>query len=119
MSRQARTRRLLLLAGVLASSMMFTTGSIKADDSNCRDIAMVFARGSGQNPDNLYTDDTQGDDFRRVEPEAYHFFDWQKQYITKHYPHVSFKAVSIHDFPGQCVPSGGQPLKCRGVVDTR
>jgi hypothetical protein len=75
--------------------------SISIDSPVCADLLMVFARGSGQNkltktPSNVFTDT-----FKDAEGESHAFFSQIKTHLDVEYPHITYKPVSIHDFPGK------------------
>lgn len=68
---------------------------------DCKDLLMLFARGSGQNTQNEYTNQPFSDDFQSVERESYAFFSQFKSHIDTEYPNIRYKPVTIHDFPGK------------------
>lgn len=74
--------------------------------TDCTDVAIIFARGSGQNPDHEYIDDPSNEDFAKVEKESYRFFLETKYHLDNRFPLLDYKAVTIHDFPGKYDPVG-------------
>lgn len=80
---------------------------IAAEDAGCTEVAIVFLRGSGQNTQSLYTNEPfNTQTFGKVEKESSTFFNWFKYHLDNEYPHVSYKAISVHDFPGKYDPIG-------------
>lgn len=72
----------------------------------CVDVLLLFARGSGQNKDHFEITRPFGDEFSKFEKESYAFFNWNAQYFNDRYPNITYKAVSLHDFPGKYDPVG-------------
>jgi hypothetical protein len=69
------------------------------DDYDCKNIALVYLRGSGQNPEDLYINNPFSEQtFGQVERESYAFFSDFKQHLDRDYPHVDYKAVTVHHF---------------------
>ena len=106
MLRLERTKASLLVL-LLLSSLFFgfidthrVFAGLKAPDSTeCVDIVLVFTRGSGQNQSHELIDDPLNHDFSDLEPESYAFFNGFKEHLSRDYPHIDYKAVSIHNFP--------------------
>lgn len=66
----------------------------------CADVLIVFNRGSGENPDNLFGNLPFTEDFKKNEAVAGSFFLAFKAKMDSEYPKVTYKAVSVHNFPG-------------------
>jgi hypothetical protein len=95
----------VFILGLILQS--YPPSAVAQDESDCKDISLVFLRGSGQNKDDLYLDNPfDVSSFGQVEKESYSFFNWFKTHLDRDYPHVDYKAVSIHDFPGKYDPVG-------------
>lgn len=76
--------------------------------NECVDVALVFARGSGQNNTHQGLIDPLDEDFFEFEKESYTFFKKHAEHFDDRYPNLTYKAVSIHDFPGKYDPVGYQ-----------
>jgi len=81
--------------------LVFLTSSIAVNvhaEDQCKDILIVFARGSGQNPNNEYLDDLSNPNyFGKKEVQSYTFF----KEISSRLNGVSVEKVSLHDFTGK------------------
>ncbi len=101
--------RLLTVLYIL-SGLSVLHGSVYAEPSNpvfeCKDLLLLFTRGSGQNPDSQFLDFPFEKDFQKAEKESAAFFNQFKTHLDVEYPHVTYKPVSIHDFPGKYDPVG-------------
>jgi hypothetical protein len=69
-------------------------------------VLLVFNRGSGDNPDGLLTGLPFTEDFKKKEAVAGSFFMSFKGKMDKEYPLVTYKAVSVHNFPNLYNPDG-------------
>ena len=67
--------------------------------NGCADVLIVFARGSSDNPNANYLDFPFEKDFRDLEKVGGAFFQAMKNELDTNYPHVTYKAVSVHNFP--------------------
>lgn len=107
--RATRIAQILTITGlvlVMSLPLVFASAA-PVQDGECKDVALVFLRGSGQNKDHLYTDSVlDGRTFGQLEKESYDFFNQNRHYINNNYPHISYKAVSVHDFPSKYNPVG-------------
>lgn len=86
---------------------------VNAEDSNpqCNDLSLIFLRGSGQNREGQYLNDPfRSDTFGDLEKESYAFFNWHKQHLDNKYPHITYNAISVHDFPGKYSDKGYQAV---------
>ena len=94
--------RLFIAASLLLSpANLYINETVRAETSTeCKDLAVVFLRGSAQNATGLYLNTPfNAATFGSVEPEAYSFFNWFKTHLDVEYPHVTYKATSVHNFP--------------------
>ncbi len=105
--------RLLCLHSILLILFVFIFIPNKAnaevianDSTECVNLLLIFARGSGQNSLKEHLRTPFEDNFRIVEKESYHFFNWHKELLQTKYPSVTYKAVTIHDFIGKYDPVG-------------
>jgi hypothetical protein len=89
----------LFLFPVVATVHIVSGEKIPSNSPNCADILFLFARGSSQNQLDLSLDDTYSDAFAREEKEAGVFFQTVKAHLDREYPHVTYKAQSVHNFP--------------------
>jgi hypothetical protein len=80
---------------------VFAESQIELTDSDCKDIALVFLRGSGQNRQALHINTPFDAKLGQYEKESYQFFVDHRAHIDRKYPNITYKAVSIHDFPGK------------------
>lgn len=71
------------------------------DDYQCVDVTLVFNRGSGQNGMHKHLGNKFTDAFQGAEKESYAFFKNHADHFINYYPGISYKAVSVHDFPGK------------------
>jgi hypothetical protein len=83
---------------VIGSLLVFIFGSVNVnalvDNYECKNISVVFLRGSGQNNDSKGLNDTLDSDFfGKFEPQSYAFFDG----INKRTPNVSKEFISFHN----------------------
>lgn len=105
MWRRLRTRKVpLATLGCFLISLVLLQFplDVSAESYECKDLSLVFLRGSGQNGEGQYLNDVfNPNTFGKVEKESYSFFNWFKTHLDAGYPHVDYKAVSIHDFPGK------------------
>ncbi len=95
---------------VFVFSLLAPSRALAVENANCKDVAIIFARGSGQNPTGEFINDPLGDDFRFAEKESYAFFKNHTDHLSNDYPNIPYKAVSIHDFPGKYDPLGYQAV---------
>ncbi len=65
----------------------------------CSDVLIVFARGSSDNPLGQYLDLPFESIFQEKEKVGGAFFREMKTELDNNYPNVTYKAVSIHNFP--------------------
>jgi predicted esterase/PKD repeat protein len=71
--------------------------STKSQDQSCRDVLILFARGSGQNPNGYLANSLSDPDFYKEEPQSYTFFKEISSRITD----VSVEKISLRDFKGR------------------
>ncbi len=68
------------------------------ESSECKDVAIIFARGSGQNLEHNYLNETSNPiTFGRAEPQSFAFFEE----INKRTTGLSVERVSLHNFEGR------------------
>jgi hypothetical protein len=77
-----------------------------SDINNCADVLLVFARGSGDNSGSKFLDEPFSDNFKNVEKVPGTFFQKFRQLLDQNYPHVKYKAVSVHNFPDKYDDNG-------------
>jgi hypothetical protein len=92
-----RNKTFTFLALLFLSISVPLSGIAKGEDSPCKDIAIVFARGSGQNPNHEFLDKPSDERFKDKEPQSYAFFDE----ISKRLTGVSVEKISLHNFEGR------------------
>ncbi len=97
-------RRIFLLVLLALLSVPFikagaTEVSNQAD--SCTDVLLVFARGSGDNNDEKYLNQPFSKLFGDKEKVPGAFFQKFQQLLDQNYPHTTYKAQSIHNFPGK------------------
>jgi len=100
---------LFLLPIVITSTLIFTKTQAKYVSNTkeqCVDLLIVFERGSSQNSNHQYLEEPFGDDFKQIERESGKFFETFKEQLDRDYPHVDYKAVSIHNFPNKYSENG-------------
>jgi hypothetical protein len=86
----------LLFAFLILSQSLFIF-HVKANDV-CSDVAIIFARGSGQNLEHKYLDNPyDGDYFGLAEPQSFIFFEE----IEKRISGLSVERISLHNFGGK------------------
>lgn len=68
------------------------------NNENCFDIIIVFARGSSENKDNLFSNNPFNPDFQDYEATTYSYFQNFKSELDRDYPNVTYKAHSLHNF---------------------
>lgn len=78
---------------------MVSASKISNLDSQCADVLVVFARGSGDNPEASFTSDPFDDKFSDLERVPGEFFQAFQGKMDNEYPKVTYKAVSVHNFP--------------------
>ena len=78
----------------------------KSEDNSCKDVSIIFARGSGQNPNHEFLDKLSDERFRNKEPQSYTFFEE----ISKRLTGVSVERVSLHNFEGKYNQYGYQAI---------
>lgn len=76
-------------------------GEIPNTSEMCADVVLLFTRGSGQNRYKEQVDDPLNPSFKSLEKESYTFFNWHAQRFKDDYPNITYKAISVHDFPGK------------------
>ncbi len=140
-------RRILTIVGVGLLSTLFIFSSVfpnKAQAVNCKDVNLIFARGSSQNlPSNKAPIDNivgwhiengsiiydRGDDFAATEKESAKYFTGIGNRILREYPTLTMQFVSLHDFAGKyndygfrAVPAFGsaaQAFVSKNAIDAR
>lgn len=99
---------LVLIVSFLALKVNAGIISNKSDD--CSDVIILFARGSSSNPNNLNTENPFSKEFEEGIPDPTDsskrigaeevpgaFFRWMETNIRADYPHIDYKAISIHN----------------------
>ncbi|MBI1857025.1 cutinase family protein [Candidatus Saccharibacteria bacterium] len=91
--------------------LLILTASVQAKkvdnwSTECSDVLLIFARGSSSNNAGLNLDEPFEPPFLGSEPEAGTFFQKFQNILDQDYPHVTYKAVSVHDFPNKYSPVG-------------
>ncbi len=93
----------LVLLFLTSMSLAFgpTTNAkeISNDNGQCADIQLVFARGSSSNPNKDYLNRPFIDLFKEKEEVPGAFFQAMQRELDAGYPEVTYKAVSVHNFP--------------------
>lgn len=89
---------------ILAVCFMLLFGGFKLANASvvtngCSDILILFARGSSDNPNSEFLNTPFEQGFRNREQIPGAFFQAMKTNLDRDYPHVTYKAVSIHNFP--------------------
>lgn len=103
--RSTQSKFIIFTSGVVVATCLFainTANGEKIDNwkSDCANLLLISLRGSSQNKSNQYLDDPFGENLTRVEPATTNFFREFKYQLDRDYPHVKYKAQSVHDFPG-------------------
>lgn len=93
------------VACITLSPKLFATGVSNQTDT-CVDVLLVFARGSGQNHNQLHVNEPFGDLFKREENMSGEFFHRVRYLLDQYYPNVTYKAHSVHNFPDKYHPLG-------------
>lgn len=86
----------LCFALIITTLFIYPFATVNAEVS-CRDLAIVFARGSGQNPSGIALDDLTSKDFRDKEAQSYEFFNQ----ISSRLAGLTVEKVTIHNFEGR------------------
>ena len=89
----------LILSSVLLTGVIAKASDIDNSSSTCADVLLVFARGSGSNSTDLYLDKPFDPLFRTKEEVPGSFFQAFQSKMDNEYPLVTYKAVSVHNFP--------------------
>jgi hypothetical protein len=72
---------------------------IKNTENECADILIAFARGSSDNQSHLNLDEPFDNEFFDLEEVPGAFFQAMQRELDAGYPEVTYKAVSVHNFP--------------------
>jgi len=113
-----------LLAGLALLTLLASAvgaREIVNTSDQCSDVLMLFARGSSSNPNGLNTDFPFSEEFQNgmddpenpgkkigAEEIPGSFFRWMEKRIKADYPHVDYKAVSVH-YSGKGYSQNGYP----------
>lgn len=96
-----------ILLSIFLVNKIYAT-NIYNSSNQCSDLVLLFARGSSDNKDNKYINDPFSDDFMSVERVPGAFFQWMEKRIKADYPHIDYKAISIHN-SGNMWSANGYP----------
>lgn len=92
---------LIALALLLVPFVKAKAAEVSNQTDSCTDVLLVFARGSGDNNNAKYLNQPFSKQFGDVEKVAGAFFQNFQTLIEGNYPHVTYKAHSVHDFVGK------------------
>lgn len=93
-------RALALVVTVLVGSVcLYSIAKASVVNIGCADLLIVFARGSSDNPMAENIEFPFEQDFKNKERVPGSFFQAMKTNLDRDYPHVTYKAVSVHNFP--------------------
>jgi len=111
----------MLGTGLIVVNGILTAGRISNTSDQCSDILMLFARGSSSNPNGLNLDVPFDEVFEKGIPDPENpgkkigaeeipgsFFRWMEKRIKADYPHVDYKAISVH-YSGKGYSQNGYP----------
>ncbi len=119
----------LIATLLIANFSNFTAAS----SSGCKDVNVIFARGSSQNPDDNRKVDSLVDwniDNGAIkftdplflpngkEKESAKYFEGIGNRVLKEYPTLSMQFVSLHDFAGKYNDYGYRAVPAFGSLDT-
>lgn len=123
-----------IIVGVAIATLLLSQSNIKTKALDCKDINLVFARGSSQNlsgsetpfDSNIEWDKdpngnikfTRNDLFVSTEPESAKFFSGIGNRVIKDFPGLSMQFVSLHDFAGKYNPNGYKAVPAFGSWKT-
>lgn len=98
-----KNRLIALIIFTILFSIVRTSAKTSADEVICKDVSIIFARGSGQNQNDNYLDNLYDKDyFGEEEKQSFAFFED----IEKRLNGVSVERISLHDFEGRYNPRG-------------
>jgi hypothetical protein len=66
-------KRSVLLA-IISVLFLVPLSTFATTESTCKDVAIIFARGSGQNQTHDHLDELDSQNFKDDEPQSYQFF---------------------------------------------
>lgn len=100
----------LCLSIILLTLTLNSNFSVQADESTCKDVLLLFARGSGQNPLRNLINHVEDPEFIRDEPQSYMFF----KEISSRIVGLSIEKITLHDFEGKYNSYGYQAVDAIG-----
>ncbi len=85
---------------------LVVAGKVSNSSSQCADVLIIFTRGSSDNPEGNFINDPFDDRFSDLEKVPGAFFQAFQTKMDGEYPLVTYKAVSVHNFPNLYSPKG-------------